>query len=496
MPRKIAVQEISQHNILDDLWIVVDGIVYDMTEFAPRHPGGAGIILRHAGRDSTTAYSEIHAPSLIKNSLDPSKTLGTLDPASVTEEWAKPTPTVSKSLSPESKPPLETLINTHDFVSSARQSLSAKTWAFYSSAATDLHTEGRNNSAYADIGLRPRILVNVKEVDTTTTMLGQKMSVPIFCAPASMAKLVYPDGELALARGCRKMGIPQCVSTSASFPIADIVNSVSGKGAYGSFEGNGEMPIFFQLYVNKERHKSEALLKEIERLGVKGIFVTVDAPVIGKREADERVKADENTYTPMSDMKAKNDAKGGSLGRIMGAYIDSTLSWDDLPWLRSCTSLPIVLKGVQTAMDAKIAAEHGIDGIVLSNHGGRSLDTAPAPVLLLLELQKCCPEVFDKMDILVDGGIMRGTDIFKALCLGAKSVGIGRGFLYSLNYGQEGVEKFVDILKDELETTMRMMGVTDLSQVHPGMLNTRVVDHLILASEEHPYAKWRPKPRI
>jgi len=235
---------------------------------------------------------------------------------------------------------------------------------------------------------------------------------------------------------------------------------------------------------------------DVENLGVKAVFVTVDAPVPGKREADERVKADESLSTPMSGAKAKNDAKGGALGRIMGSYIDASLSWSDLPWLRKSTKLPIVLKGVQTYMDVKKAADLGIKGILLSNHGGRSLDTAPPPILLLLELQKNCPEVFDKMEIFVDGGVMRGTDIFKALCLGAKSVGIGRGFLYALNYGQEGVEKFIEILKDELETTMRMMGITDLSQVHPGMLNTGAVDHLIPGGEEHPYAKWRPKSRI
>jgi L-lactate dehydrogenase (cytochrome) len=340
------------------------------------------------------------------------------------------------------------------------------------------------------------------------------MRVPIFCAPASMAKLVHPDGELGIARGCKRVGIPQCVSTSASFPIEEIVQSVSGEDAYGDVGAEQKMPIFFQLYVDKERHKSEALLRKVEELGVKAVFVTVDAPIPGKREADERVKADENIVTPMSGVKAKNDAKGGALGRIMGRYIDASLSWDDLPWLRRSTNLPIVLKGVQTAMDAKRAMENGIEGIVLSNHGGRSLDTAPPPILILLELQKCCPEVFDRMDVFLDGGIMRGTDIFKALCLGAKSVGIGRGFLYALSYGQEGVEKFVEskspsfspsqsllliiyvVLQDELETTMRMMGVTDLSQVHPGMLNTRAVDHLIPDGEEHPYAKWRPKARI
>lgn len=268
------------------------------------------------------------------------------------------------------------------------------------------------------------------------------MSLPIFCAPAAMAKMVHPDGEKGIARGCKKVGIPQCISTNASYPIAEIFESVKEEGLYGSEEG--EIPIFFQLYVDKQREKSEKLLRDVEALGVKAIFVTVDAPVPGKREADERVKADESLSTPMSGAKAKNDAKGGALGRIMGSYIDASLSWKDIPWLRRHTNLPIVLKGVQTAMDARKAMHYGIDGIVLSNHGGRSLDTAPPPILILLELQKCCPEVFDKMEVYVDGGVMRGTDIFKALCLGAKSVGIGRGFLFALNYGQEGVEKYVE----------------------------------------------------
>jgi L-lactate dehydrogenase (cytochrome) len=196
------------------------------------------------------------------------------------------------------------------------------------------------------------------------------MSVPIFCAPAAMAKMVHPESEKGIARGCRKMGIPHCISTNASFPIAEIFESISEPANYGSFEGDGELPIFFQLYVDKQREKSEKLLKEVEKSGVKAIFVTVDAPVPGKREADERVKADESISSPMTGVNAKNDAKGGALGRIMGSYINSSLSWDDLPWLRKSTSLPIVLKGVQTAMDAKRAADLGIEGIVLSNHGG------------------------------------------------------------------------------------------------------------------------------
>jgi len=209
-----------------------------------------------------------------------------------------------------------------------------------------------------------------------------------------------------------------------------------------------DQPVFFQLYVNSDHEKAKVLLNQLMELRprIKAIWVTIDAPVIGKREADERVKADESISAPNSGQTAKNDKKGGGLGRIMGAYIDSSLNWKDLSWIRETVgpNMPLVLKGIQTAADAKLAMEAGMDGIVLSNHGGRSVDTSPPAVLTLLEMHKSCPEVFDKIDVLVDGGIRRGTDIVKCLCLGAKAVGMGRHFLYSLNYGQEGVEHLIE----------------------------------------------------
>jgi L-lactate dehydrogenase (cytochrome) len=196
--------------------------------------------------------------------------------------------------------------------------------------------------------------------------------------------------------------------------------------------------------VNKDRKKSEQLLQECKTLGIKAIFVTVDAASAGKREADERVKADEDLSSPLSGVSAVNDKKGGGLGRVMGGYIDSGLCWDDIKWLRRWTDLPIILKGVMNAEDAKIAMKERLGGVLLSNHGGRNLDTSPPAILLLLEMHKNCPEIFDRMDVFVDGGIRRGSDILKALCLGATAVGLGRSFLYSLNYGQEGVEHLID----------------------------------------------------
>jgi len=202
---------------------------------------------------------------------------------------------------------------------------------------------------------------------------------------------------------------------------------------------------FFQLYVNRDRAKSAALLRQCsENPNIKAIFVTVDAAWPGKREADERVKADESLSVPMSPSKAQNDKKGGGLGRVMAGFIDPGLTWEDLKWVRQHTHKPVCLKGVMSADDARMAMEAGLDGILLSNHGGRNLDTSPPSIITLLEIQRRCPEVFDKMEVYVDSGIRRGTDILKAICLGATAVGMGRSMLFATNYGQEGVEHLVD----------------------------------------------------
>lgn len=168
--------------------------------------------------------------------------------------------------------------------------------------------------------------------------------------------------------------------------------------------------------------------------------MTVDAPVPGKREADERIATQSNVVSAISGARGDNDKKGGGMGRLMAKYVDSTLNWEDIKWIKETSGLPVVLKGVQTAADAKKAVEYGCDGIMLSNHGGRSLDGAPPAILALIELHKTVPEVFGKIEIYIDGGITRGTDIVKAIALGATAVGVGRPYLYSLTYGAEGVE--------------------------------------------------------
>jgi L-lactate dehydrogenase (cytochrome) len=235
------------------------------------------------------------------------------------------------------------------------------------------------------------------------------------------------------------------LSTAASYPLDEIVQQAPG------------YPFLFQLYVSKDRKKSEQLLSRVSSLGMKAIFVTVDSAARGKRESDERLKTNENLIHPVTGERVKNDKKGGGLTRLMSAYIDQSLKWEDLKWIRQWTNLPIVLKGVTCAEDAKLAMQHGVEGIFLSNHGGRNLDYAPPSILLLLEMHKNCPEIFDRMEVYVDGGIRRGGDILKALCLGAKAVGMGRTFLYALNYGTEGVEHLVESKSGSVTTIDEML---------------------------------------
>ena len=324
------------------------------------------VIWKHAGRDATTSYSSIHASSLLPNNLDPSKLKGTVDKRTITDEWSRPPPTATTELKLHEKPSLDAVINAQDFEDIAERTVTKKTWAFYSSASTDCITRDRNRECFGRIFFRPRLLRAVGEVSTKSAILGHNVGLPMFVSPAAMAKMVHPEGEKGIARGCLEFRVPQCVSTNASFPIEEITASVPKDANH---------PFFLQLYVNKDRSQSEALLRHARTIGIDSVFVTIDGPVQGKREADERVKADEGLSTPMSGQKMKNDRRGGGIGRIMGNYIAPDFTWNEFAWLRRHWHGKIVVKGVQCWQDAKRCADEGMDGVLLSNHGGRNLDT-------------------------------------------------------------------------------------------------------------------------
>ncbi|KAH7013248.1 mitochondrial cytochrome b2-like protein [Ilyonectria destructans] len=484
MSRTISANEIILHNKNDDIWIVVNGNVYDMTEFAPDHPGGPEIIHQFAGRDASDEYNNVHAPTLIQKSLKEKHHLGFLDLSNVPSQWktTRNEPSVDMSSQSVTKPPLSSIINLHDFESIAALTLPKKAWAYINGASNDNLTRDANSAFLNRIWLRPSVMRNVGTINTKTSLFGCNLDLPVYISPTGAARTAGPEGELALAKGAAEMGIIQCIATPASYPHEDILDATPQHA-------------LFQLYVNKDRAKSQDLLRRISASGkVKAIFVTADLPVVSKREADERAK----TVDFVQETEMRKDWKGSGLARQTGSFIDPTLNWDDISWLRQLTNLPIVVKGIQRWEDAKLAMKSGCQGIVLSNHGGRAADGAPPTIVLLLELHRNCPEVFQALDILIDGGFRRGSDVVKAICLGASAVGLGRPFLYAVNYGQGGVSHAVNILRDEIETAMRLCGMTDLMKnAHPDYVNTADIDHYVL-KRGHPYAQKMLKlnPRL
>ncbi|KAF4777297.1 cytochrome b2 [Colletotrichum scovillei] len=495
----ISVTDLSKHNTKSDCWIAVHSKVWDITDFINEHPGGPLVLLKCAGSNATKIFDEVHAPDILEE-LPDEKFIGLLkdatpdvpaaasQPESLTGTLSAPAETSKPSSAEEDTiPPLESIVGAPDLEVVASKALTPKTWAFYSSAATDLITHRNNKQLTRRIMIRPRILRNVSHIDMKTNILGFESSAPFFISPAAMAKLVHPDGELALSRGAANEGIIQCISSNASYTLKSIVSAAPPS-----------QPFFFQLYINSERHKTIEILRSARALGIKAIFVTVDAPVPGKREADERAAQAGTIRAAISGAESSKDKKGSGLGRLMAQYIDKSITWEDLTWIREASGVPIVLKGVQTADDVRLAVEYGVEAVFLSNHGGRSLDGSQASILVLLELREQCPEIFEKLEVYIDGGFERGSDILKAIALGATAVGVGRPFLYSLVYGQDGVEHLSQILKDELETSMRLCGITSLSQATPAMVNTLDIDHLVVSENRARQKKpvRRPKSKL
>ncbi|KAJ5693262.1 hypothetical protein N7462_002685 [Penicillium macrosclerotiorum] len=478
MAKVFDAAEVAKHNTRDSCWVVLYGKVYDVTDFLSSHPGGAKIILKLAGKDATEEYDPIHPPGILEDELKPEAYLGTIDASTLPKEEA----TAEAKEPVEGPPPMETLLNLDEIEEVATKQVSQKAWAYYYSAADDKVTKSFNNEIYRSIVLRPRVFVDCTKCELDTSILGHKLGMPIFISPAAMARLGHPSGEAGIAEACRNFGALQIISNNASMTPEQIIKDAPADQIFG-----------WQIYVQIDRKKSEAMLARINKLkAIKFIVLTLDAPVPGKREDDERnslvgatsavpsgVKAAERTADDTPDVTQGS----GGVGQQLFAGTDPSLTWQEtLPWLAKHTDLPIVLKGLQTHEDAYLASLHApqVKGIILSNHGGRALDTAPPAVHTLLEIRKYCPEVFDKIEVYVDGGIRRGTDVVKALCLGAKAVGIGRPALWGLAAGGvDGVRRTLQILADESKTCMRLLGVESVGALGPQHINSRMVEHQI-----------------
>ncbi|CUM66342.1 uncharacterized protein PRCAT00004005001 [Priceomyces carsonii] len=362
------------------------------------------------------------------------------------------------------KPELSFIYNLNDFEFVARHTMDKIAWAYYSSGSDDEITLRENHLSYHRFYFKPRILVDVTNIDTSTTMLGTKCSAPFYVTATALGKLGHKDGETVLTKAAAKQDIIQMIPTLASCSFDEIVDASDGKQTQ-----------WFQLYVNKDRKICESIVRHAEERGVTGLFITVDAPQLGRREKDMRSKNVEELSNVQGDDEDADRSQGAA--RAISSFIDTGLSWKDIAFFRSITKMKLILKGVQCVEDALLAVENGLDGIVLSNHGGRQLEFSPPPIEVLAELMPIlrARNLQDKIEVFVDGGVRRASDVLKAICLGAKGVGIGRPFLYAMStYGVDGVFKAIQILKDEMIMDMRLLGVTSIDQLDDSYINSKI----------------------
>lgn len=321
-----------------------------------------------------------------------------------------------------------------------------------------------NHSAYHKIWFRPRVLIDVEKIDLSTTMLGTKVDIPFYVTATALGKLGNPEGEVILTRGAKKHNVVQMIPTLASCSFDEIMDAAEGGQAQ-----------WLQLYVNKDRAITKRIVQHAEKRGCKGLFITVDAPQLGRREKDMRSKFSD-VGSNVQDTGGDNVDRSQGAARAISSFIDPSLSWKDIPWFLSITKMPIILKGVQRVEDVIRAIECGVQGVVLSNHGGRQLDFARSGIEILSEVMPVLRERGweDRIEIYVDGGVRRATDIIKALCLGAKGVGIGRPFLFAMSaYGLPGVDRAMQLLKDEMEMNMRLIGCSSVDQLNPTLVDTK-----------------------
>jgi len=369
----------------------------------------------------------------------------------------------------------------------AKRRLPGGVFDYFDGAAEDELTKVENSNAFSKIELRPRVLVDVSKIDTSTTIMGQEVPFPIALSPTGFTRIAHPQGELAVARVAGAVNLPYTLSTLGTRSIEEVARVATG-------------PLWYQLYVWKDRGLSRELVERARDNGYKAIMLTVDTPVFGRRERDVRrgftlppkigletfvdgvlhpkwtwdfVRSEPITFSAVAGRKSVDGSTAVTLSDYVNSQFDPTLSWTDLEWIREVSGLPLMLKGIQSVEDAKRAAELGVDAIALSNHGGRQYDGAPAPIALL---PRVVDAVGNSIEVLVDGGVRRGSDVVKACALGARAVMFGRPYLYGLGAGGEmGVRWALDHITSGVTRTMGLIGETSIRNLSAGVV-TRVRD--------------------
>jgi 4-hydroxymandelate oxidase len=343
-------------------------------------------------------------------------------------------------------------VTVEDYASMAHQALPQDVWDYIAGGAGDEISVRANRTAFKQMALRPRVLVDVSKRDLTTTLLGQPVAAPIGVAPMAYHQLTHPDAEIATVQAAGAAGLVCVAGTFASRKIEDIARASAG-------------PLWFQVYCFRDRSITADLIRRAEDAGYSAVVLTVDTPLMGLRDRDVR-----NGFRLPADVRPANlpGVTGDGVAALTAALADPSLTWQVIDWIRGITTLPLVLKGILTGQDAALAVAAGADAIWVSNHGGRQVDGATATLAALPEV---AGEAGTEAEIYLDGGIRRGTDVIKALALGARAVFTGRPVLWGLaTAGLTGARHVLDLLTNELDHALALCGCPGVAGIDPGMV--------------------------
>ncbi len=342
--------------------------------------------------------------------------------------------------------------NINDFKAIAAEKLASQAYDYLTGGAEDLRTLERNKLAYAQYQIRPRRLIDVSSIDMSIELFGRKWDTPIILSPVGVQALFHPQGEIATAKAANQQGHLMIASTVSNYSYQEIADVCRVKP-------------WFQLYPTTNLEARKTLIQRAEENGCEVLVLTIDVPTVGNREKHAKMLTD-NVH-----------GRTGTMGNLKGLlnpddiFHDLSMTWEIISWIRERTNMRLILKGILTYEDALLAMEFGVDGIIVSNHGGRQLESDMSTLEVLPEIVNA---IGGKIPVVIDGGIRRGTDILKAIALGADAVCIGRAFIYGLSvFGQNGVERILAILSDELERNMRLTGVTKIDSINTSFIRKK-----------------------
>jgi 4-hydroxymandelate oxidase len=359
----------------------------------------------------------------------------------------------------------------------ARRRLSKMAYDYVRSGGGDEISMRENRTGFERLQLAPNVLVDVSQIDTRVTLFGGELESPILLAPVAYHRLYHVEGEIGTARGASAAGAAFVISTFTTTSIDEIAR-------------NTQRPIWFQLYVQRDRGFTKEMVERAVASGCKAVCLTVDTPVLGNRYGQLSFglpKELECVHMRGLGQGAATPEFKLERGRVFDPLFDPSFNWSDLEWLRSVAGVPVILKGVLSAEDGRRAVERGADGVIVSNHGGRNLDTVPATIDALPRVVEA---VAGRIPVMLDSGIRRGTDILAALALGAKAVFIGRPYVYGLAVGgAKGVERVISILRDELERAMALTGRRSIAEIDATVLWWKQRDGTVAEKMRAPAAK-------